>query len=343
MEEQYQELAKYIGGFYPDMDVETIRKSLIEDPDKLDRAIKKLHQDKNRNWDYDEFKQAYISQYGQKKKDGGNVSSTGPENESANAQDAVTLSKKDLQYSWNDPAGIQGEQLSSGNYAVHAPVEESQFNNLPQGQREEILKELEKGNKQAEKDNQVLSDRVAYDRLKSRRNGNYVTTGDQLTAVDQYTSDRNKRLSFAERQVKKDLNYTEGIQKSYFLDENDEIVSRGGKELFPKDQKTLAEYEHTMGLLHQDMNDLTGAIPHLERQVKEKFGDNVFLHAQMMLEEIQKYDAIPEPTKEDIEARNGFVEKLQGIQNDPVTKEYFAALDLYQKNIDVAKKSNRAG
>jgi hypothetical protein len=68
MEEQYQELAKYIGGFYPDMDVETIRKSLIEDPDKLDRAIKKLHQDKNRNWDYDEFKQAYISQYGQKKK-----------------------------------------------------------------------------------------------------------------------------------------------------------------------------------------------------------------------------------------------------------------------------------
>jgi len=60
MEEAYAELADFLSRNNPNADKDSIRMGLLNDPKKLESGIARLHAEKNSDWDYQEFKTAYI-------------------------------------------------------------------------------------------------------------------------------------------------------------------------------------------------------------------------------------------------------------------------------------------
>lgn len=308
MEEAYAELADFLSRNNPNADKDSIRMGLLNDPKKLESGIARLHAEKNSDWDYQEFKTAYIEQYGPKKKSGGTEYFTENQEVAKNAG-AKSDQKPDLSYSWNEP-NRKKEPPSAGD-ALVSQTTGSKFNEKPKAERDQLLAESSKLNEEAKKAKEILNNRVLYDQLKEKRKGNYAQTGDEIATPNQYTQDRNKRKTIAEWALWNKQNLSEG--------------------------KTLAEYEYNIGNIQEDINELTGAIPHAVSLIEAKYGASVWDEIKKKSEILK---SIPEGVNLSPEEQGKYNQtrsELQAFQDDPNVIEYFEMVDLYEKDVAKAK------
>lgn len=148
---------------------------------------------------------------------------------------------------------------------------------------------------------------VALQRIRQKRNGDYVSTGDQIAIQNAENADY----------LKVSLGNRTPMEQMLFKSEGQ-----------PADQGTVKQYEYELGAIQIDMNDAQGAISSLDRQIKREFGDDVF----------QKHEALVTQT-------SGLAQKLEAMSKDEklqsnpdLLREYNSLSFQYAQNLDQLKQ-----
>lgn len=210
------------------------------------------------------------------------------------------------QYTWNDGTAEQAE-IESGSYAVSGAEPDSGV----------LTKEQVERSKTAVKE--VQEDR-SLQKIRERRGGDYETPADQLA-----------RANETAYEIKQNARRTP-MEKLLFKSTETETA-----------QGSLAEYKKDMAALQTDITDLTGSIKAIDRQVKAKYGEDVYDRYHEMADAVNnQYQAlidIPEGqrTQEDIQAYNNALQELQTIAQDPLIAERDQMANLAQQSFDRAK------
>lgn len=300
MEEQggpHDKLIDFVATSYPNMDRNELATHILGSQDNFNKSLNKLYRDINTDTgSFDDFKSMYLSEYGDPFKKKTDGGIT--LEDSSSTKSAPTA---DLTYKWEMP----GAETIENPIPTTVPEPEStQFENLPTESKEAFIKESAEFNIKS-------NNQLSYNRLAEKRKGDYTLTGDEIVTTSQYDFDRNKRTSLVEKAL---------------WDKKEAIGDEG----------TLAEYEYQIGNIQADINDLSGAIPHLKTLITDKYGKNVF-------EEInEKSDLLSaangkQLSSEEYQSLTKTQEELKAIHEDPLMGEYIDLINLYERNIEKAK------